>query len=172
LALALLAGSFAAVAGADVGATIIERCTNGQSLTGFSQQAYSKALQEMPAEVSEYSDCPNLIHKAELAAAGGRGSAVGAGAGSGLNSLAANVAPPTPAEQQALAHAKRSPTAPVQVGSAVVAPGVVHTNIASAVNSLPTPMLALLAFLFTCVLLIGGRAIRDRVRVVRANRSG
>lgn len=33
-----------APAGADVGATIINRCTHGQSLAGFSQQDYRKAL--------------------------------------------------------------------------------------------------------------------------------
>src|SRR5919108_4959871 len=61
----------AAPARADVGATIIERCTHGQSLSGFRQQDYRRALQELPAEVEEYSDCANLIRRAQLAAAGG-----------------------------------------------------------------------------------------------------
>jgi hypothetical protein len=150
----------AAGARADVGATIIERCTAGQSLSGFSQQAYSKALQEMPAEVNEYSDCANLIRKAELAAAGRGGAGGGPGGG---GSIAANVAPPTPAEQQTLTHAKRFPPASVQVDGETVNPGVVHADIASAFSTLPTPLLALLAFLATCVALLAGRAIRKRV---------
>jgi hypothetical protein len=52
---------------ADVGATIIERCTHGQSLAGFSQQDYQRALVELPAEVEEYSGCANLIRQAQQA---------------------------------------------------------------------------------------------------------
>src|ERR1700739_4071776 len=70
-----------APAPADVGATLIQRCTHGQSLSGFSQQDYRRALQELPAEVEEYSDCANLIRRAQLAAAGGQG---GSGGGAPL----------------------------------------------------------------------------------------
>src|SRR5207237_5789767 len=79
---------------ADVGATIIERCTHGQSLSGFSQQDYRRALQELPAEVEEYSDCANLIRRAQLAAAGG---GRGGGGGEGASPLALS-----PAERTAL----------------------------------------------------------------------
>ncbi len=160
-ALALLAP--AAPAGADVGATIIERCTHGQSLSGFSQQAYRQALAEMPAEVNEYSECAAQIRKAELAAAGAPGAGA-AGRSSGPSSATANVAPPTAAEQQTLqvAHSAAG-AAPVNVGGQAVVPGVVHADIASAVTALPTPLLAVLA-----LLLIGGgvllaRAIQGRV---------
>jgi hypothetical protein len=167
--LLLLSASLAARARADVGATIIERCAQGQSLAGFSQQAYSKALREMPAEVNEYSDCANLIRKAQLAAAGGGGGGAGGGGPNGsINSLVANVAPPTAAEQHTLAQAESSPAAPVHVGAGVVNPGVVHVGIASAVSSLPTPVIALLAFLLTGALLIAARAIRKRIDVGRA----
>jgi hypothetical protein len=53
---------------ADVGATIIERCTAGQSIAGFSQQDYARALQELPAAVEEYSNCGTLIRQAQQAA--------------------------------------------------------------------------------------------------------
>jgi hypothetical protein len=162
-ALVVLAAGIAAPAGADVGATIIERCTHGKSLSGFSQQAYRKALQEVTAEVNEYSECATLIRKAELAAAGRSTSA--ASGGGGPSALTANVAPPTPAEQHALqqvAHSSAGAT-PVRVGAQTVVPGVVHANIASAVNSLPTPLLALLTFMLTIALLMLGRAVRDRV---------
>jgi hypothetical protein len=52
---------------ADVGATIIERCTHGQSIAGFSQQDYARALQELSTEVEEYSNCGNLIRQAQQA---------------------------------------------------------------------------------------------------------
>jgi hypothetical protein len=67
LTAALLVLASPTSAGADVGATIIERCTHGQSIAGFSQQDYQRALQELPAEVEQYSNCGNLIRQAEQA---------------------------------------------------------------------------------------------------------
>jgi hypothetical protein len=161
VALALLAPS-AVPASADTGATIIERCTHGQSLSGFSQQAYRQALAEMPAEVNEYSECAARIRKAELAAAGQGGSGGGGGGG---GALAAPVAPPSPAEQQTL-QAAHSPAgaAPVNVGGQAVVPGVVHADIASAVTSLPAPLLAVLALLVAGAAAIAARTIQGRVR--------
>ena len=71
LAAALL--SIASPAHASTGGTIIDRCIHGQPLSGFSQQAYREALANLPTEVEEYSDCANLIRRAELSAAGGAG---------------------------------------------------------------------------------------------------
>ena len=64
LAAALLVLASAPAARADVGATIIERCTHGQSIAGFSQQDYALALQELPTEVEQYSNCGDLIRQA------------------------------------------------------------------------------------------------------------
>jgi hypothetical protein len=151
--------SFSAAADADVGETIISRCTHAQSLSGFSQAAYRKALQELPTEVEEYSDCANLIRRAQLAAAGGSG---GDSSGAGTAPIAL-----TPAERSALKRAPEAAAAPVLVGNQIVRPGVVHANIASAFSSLPNSLLAVLAFLFACALLLAGRALRNRVRAHR-----
>jgi hypothetical protein len=151
----------APAAGADVGATIIERCTHGQSVSGYSQQAYSRALAELPTEVEEYSDCANRIRSAQLAAVGG-----GSGAGAGGAPIAP--IPLTPAEQGTLARIVKTGPAPVQVGGQVVSPGVVHADVASALSTLPDPLLAVLAFLVACALLLAGAGLRNRVR---ANRS-
>jgi hypothetical protein len=144
-------------AGADVGATIIERCTHGQSLSGFSQQDYRRALQELPAEVEEYSDCANLIRRAQLAGAGGGG-----------GGEAATPILGTPAERAALHTASRT-VAPVRVGAQLVRPGVVQANVASALSTLPTPLLALLAFLLAWALALAGRSIAKRVRAYRSH---
>jgi hypothetical protein len=162
LLLALAAGWQTAPATADVGTQIIERCAQGKSIAGFSQADYRRALEETTAEVNEYSECVNLIHKAQLAA-GGRGGAGGGGATPSAGAPSANVPPPTPAEQQSLQSAHSSGGTPVKVGAQTVAPGVVHADIASAVSSLPTPLLALLAFLLAGALFILARAIRERV---------
>lgn len=161
LALAMLLSAtllaLASPAAASEGGTIIGRCIHGQSLSGFSQQAYRQALQELPTEVEEYSNCANLIRRAELAAAGGG------------SIPAAAVIPVSPAARESLNSAPRRGAAPLRVGGQLVSPGVIHASVASAISSLPTPLLATLAFLLVCALLLAGRAIRDRVHAHRAS---
>jgi hypothetical protein len=159
LTIALLAS--APAAGADVGETIILRCTHGQSLSGFSQSAYDQALKELSADTEEYTDCSSLIREAQLAAAR-RG---GAGGGEAVPVAIAA----TPEEQKAITQAAHAGAKPVQVGGQVVQPGVVHANIASALSTLPTPLIATLAFLLACLLLFGASALRNRVRARRSH---
>jgi hypothetical protein len=152
---------------ADAGEKIIDHCTHGQSLSGFSQSAYRQALKDLSAGTEEYSNCAQLIRQAQLAAAGtGRGTGSGPGGGA---TPSATVIAPTPSEQRSIAHAHRAGSAPVQIGAQTIHPGVVHVDIASALSSLPTPLLATLAFLLACLALLIGGVIRDHVR---ARRSG
>ena len=160
--LLLSALSSAAPARADVGETIILRCTHGQSLAGFSQSAYSQALKELSATAEEYTPCANQIRQAQLAAAGRGGSG-----GAGAETVAPIAASAT--ERQAVARAARSAPTPVRLGSQVIAPGVVHANISSAFSTLPTPLLAMLAFLLACLILLAGGHLRDRVRGQRSD---
>jgi hypothetical protein len=161
LALLLLLIVLPAASSADVGTQIIERCTHGKSISGFSQQAYGRALQELPTEVEEYSDCANLIRRAQLAAAG-RGGAGGEG-----GSVIAT--PLTPSERSALSKVPRTGALPQRIGGKLVHPGVVHANVASALSSLPDPLLAVLAFLLACALALGGRELTRRVRAHRSD---
>jgi hypothetical protein len=161
LALALvLAAGISSPARANVGETIIQRCTHGQSLSGFSQQAYREALKQLTADAREYTECGALIRQAQLAAATGRGSS----GGPAVLPIA-----PTPSEQRALAHASRAGSLPVRVGNGLVHPGVVHADIASALSSLPTPLLATVIFLLACLLLVAGGAVRNRLRARRVD---
>jgi hypothetical protein len=165
----------------DAGLAVIHDCLNNGRITGhYTQQAYSQALAEMPTDVSEYSDCPNLIRQAQLAAAGhggaggalGGAGAAGGTAGGGTAGGGAAGAPATsftPAEKRALASAHAAGAAPVDVGGQVVRPGVVPVNVASALNSLPTPLLAVLVALLACALAALGWEIRKRVRARRAD---
>ena len=164
LATALLVLASAPSARADVGATIIERCTHGQSLGGFSQQDYQRALQELPTEVEEYSDCGNLIRRAQLAAAGG-----GGGPSASAGPAAAVATPLTPTERSALRQIAKTGSAPQLIGNEVIYPGVVHASVASALSSLPNSLLALLAFLLACALVLAGRAVRNRVHARRSS---
>ena len=151
LGLMLLA---AAPAGADTGQTIINRCTHGKSLSGFTQQDYQRALQELPTEVEEYSNCASLIHAAQLAAAAGdRGEARGTVA-----------TPVSPSEQKSIDRVSRVASAPLRIGGRTLDPGVVHANIASALSSLPDSLLAVLAFLLASAFFTAGGALRKLVR--------
>jgi hypothetical protein len=159
----LVLATVTAPAQANVGETIIDRCTHGESLNGFSQKAYEQALKEISAGTEEYSNCAAQIREAQLAAAGGtRGIGPGTATSTGAVALI-----PTPAEQQAImqaraAHAGAPPA--VQVGGQTIHPGVVRANIASAFSTLPTPLLATVLFLLVCLLTVAGNAIRGRLR--------
>jgi hypothetical protein len=158
LSVALLLAS-AVPASASVGETIILRCTHGQTLGGFSQQAYGEALADLNAVTEEYSECASLIRQAQLAAALGRG---GSGGGASVVPIV-----PTPAEKLAIEHVVHSTPAPVLVGNEVVRPGVVRASIASSLSSLPRPLLALISLLLACLLVVGGGAARNRLRAQR-----
>jgi|HubBroStandDraft_3_1064219.scaffolds.fasta_scaffold07819_2 hypothetical protein len=146
-----------------IGEKIILRCTGGESLSGFSQSDYQQALKDLNGDVEEYNpECSSEIHQAELAAAAGaRG---GASVASGQTGAAPVALAATPSERQAIAHAESASPESVKLGGAVIHAGVVHADIASALSSLPTPLLAILAFLLACLLAVGGGALRKRVR--------
>jgi hypothetical protein len=154
-----------ATAQADIGEKIILRCTHGESLSGFTQKDYNKALKELETSSEEYSDCGSLIHQAQLAAAGSRRGSGGGGGGSATGGGAPSASTPaTPAEQRSLSRAPRAGAAPLQIGDQVIRPGVVHADIASAFSSLPTPLLAVLLFLFACAVALAGGVLQNRVR--------
>jgi hypothetical protein len=146
--LALVFGGFVGQAGASVASTIIERCGQHQPLGGFPTSAYAQALRELPTVVAEYSPCEELIRDAEDAAA------------SGSQTLGtAAIAPPTPGEQQALTNSARKSPAPIKLGSQTALPGVLHVNIASVLNSLPAPLLALVALLVAAGVAMGAASL-------------
>lgn len=166
-ALALLATALmsAAPAGADIGETIILRCTHKQSLSGFSQAAYRQALKELSADTEEYTSCSQLIRQAQAAAAAGRGGSSGGGPGAGAPTAVAA----TPIEQHSLAHAAGSPAEPVNLDGQVIHPGVIHASVASAFSSLPAPLLAVLLLLLAGLLLVLAGNAHKRFRDRRAD---
>ena len=161
VALALL--SFASTAAANQAQRILEKCGHNEPFSGYSQKAYREALKQMSTTGIEYGECESLIRKAEEAAAGG-----GTGATTGTPS--AGVATPlTPAEQHAVQRAHRDGSTPVQVGGEPVRPGVVHADIASAVNTLPHSLFAVLAFMLAGALALTIGEVRKRVRARHRN---
>jgi hypothetical protein len=158
-------------ASADAGLAVIHDCLNNGRITGhYTQQAYSQALAEIPTDVSEYSNCSNLIRQAQLAAAGGAGGGSGGGSGGGFgfgSGPAALATPITPSERRALTTARAGGAAPVTIGGQLIRPGVVPLSVASALRSLPTTLLAVLIALAGCALAALVSVIRSRVRARR-----
>ena len=166
LSMVLSLAASATPAQADVGEKIILRCTHGESLRGFTQKDYEKALKELETSLEEYSGCASLIHQAELAAAGSRGGSGGGGSGGGGatgTSTSTAAATATPAERSNLSSAPKTGAAPLKLGGNTIRPGVVHVDIASAFSSLPTPLLAILLFLVACAVALAGGVLRNRV---------
>jgi hypothetical protein len=165
LSMVLSLAASATPARADIGERIILRCTHGESLRGFTQKDYEKALKELETSQEEYSDCSNLIHQAQLAAAGSRGGSGGGGGGAGSTGAGTTsaAATATPAERGNLSRAPSTGAAPLKLGDQVIRPGVVHVDIASALSSLPTPLLAVLLFLVACAVALAGGVLRKRV---------
>jgi hypothetical protein len=167
LTMALSLAAIAAPAQANVGEKIILRCTHGESLSGFTQKDYEKALKELETSLEEYSFCASEIHEAQRAAASSRGGS-GGGSGDGAGSTGAGATSPaataTPAERSTLSRAPSAGGVPQRVGNQVIRPGVVHVDIASAFSSLPTPLLAILLFLVACAVALAGGVLRNRVR--------
>jgi hypothetical protein len=166
LAASLLLALSAPAYATNVGEEIILHCTHKESLSGFSPSAYRQALKEVEADLEEYSGCASEISEAERAqAAGGHG-----GAGTATPSTAAPVAvTATPAQQLSITKATSSKPEAVKLGGGIVHPGVVHVDVASALSSLPTPLLAALAFILAGLLVFMGAALRNRVRAKRSD---
>jgi hypothetical protein len=142
----------------DVGQTIVDKCGKGEPFGGYTQAQYKEALKDIATGTSEYSNCENEIRKAELAAAGG---GTGSAAGSAASHTAITL---SPAERKAVQGAHKQGSAPVQVGGETIRPGVVHANIASAVNNLPDSLFALLALLLAAAAVLVAGEVRKRVR--------
>lgn len=147
LAMAALLAA-AAPAEASEATKIVERCTHGESLGGFSQNGYREALKHLPTEVTEYSECANEIRKAELAAAGGTQG--------GASSGSAVALPLSAGERQAVLNAHRRGSAPVKIDGRTIEPGVVHADVASVTSTLPSSLLAILALVLAGGLALGG----------------
>lgn len=161
VALALLACPPGAFAGNTPGQELILRCTHGESLTGYPQSTYTQALSELSADSEEYTGCSSLIRQAQLATATGSGGSGGAGV--------PVLIPATPQEQSSIAHAARTGSGPVRLGGQVIRPGVVPVSISSAVSTIPTPLLLIVALLVAFIIVIAAGGVRSHVRSRRGD---
>ncbi len=174
---ALTAAGAPAVALASRGGQIIRQCLRYDRITGhFTQQDYRDALAHLPADVSEYSDCGDVIRRAQQATAasgsptgGPAAGAIGAATAAGRSDPLASA---TPAEraafQAAVNQARLTGGRPVRVGDATVTPGLTAVRSGSLTHVLPAPLLVLLILLLVGALAALGGFLRQRVRPRRS----
>jgi hypothetical protein len=175
VALALaIAAMLPAAAAADVAAQIVNRCGHGESLAGFTVKQYQLALERMPTEVREYSNCAELIQQAELAAASHKGGTVGGpgtgstgsgtGSGTGPGGVGGAAVEPTPAQQRTLEQTRKAGAPAVHLsGGDAVTPGVVHPSLASATSNLPPSALVVVGIVLAGLLLLAGREAKEHI---------
>jgi hypothetical protein len=170
--------------------TIIRDCADDSILQGhYSVADLRKALDQVPKDVNEYSDCSDVISRAianqttrsnDNSGSPGSGGGASGGAGGGGTPGSQGSAPPahhrataadqdgivgasTAQDHQAVSEASIKGAGPLQVGGHSVVPG---SRLASDVgrNRLPGALIAALALL--CVLALAATAPRVRRRVV------
>jgi hypothetical protein len=174
LLLAALCVAVPATASADTVRTRIQKdCTDGQINGHYSKAQLADALAHMPADADEYTDCSDVIRRAELSggngssSSGGGGGTTGGGttgggttgtgspaaAGTAGDADAAAAPAPDPmtgasaAQRAAFQKAVQAGSAPVQLDGRPIHPGELGGTKSSGLSDLPTPLLAILALL-------------------------
>jgi hypothetical protein len=156
LALALASPALAAGRG-----QIIRDCADDGQLQGkYTQSELRDARQNLPSDVAEYTDCADVLRRAELpdrdqGGAGGGGNGGGGGsAASGGGGGGGPSTPTTDAERRELAKAATSGGAAVEVGGRSIVPGAAGLGGDAASNDVPVALIVVLA-----LLALGGAAL-------------
>lgn len=132
------------------GADVLKDCSNNGRLSKtYTQKEYRQALAQMPTDLREYSDCANIIRRAELGLAGGT---AGGGGGTGTGANAQNpFAGATPQEvaraQRDIAKARKTGGAKQRIGTANATPGTLAYRQIKSVSKLPAPLLVLVVLI-------------------------
>jgi hypothetical protein len=155
---------------------IIRDCADDGVLQGkYSPSALRDARQNLPSDVAEYTDCADVLRRAELpntsSGSGGSGSG-GSGAGSlpgggsgsaGGGAPAEKLTPSNETERKALAEAATTGASPVEVNGQKVVPGAAGFAPHAARNGLPDSLLFAILALTLLGLLGLGYAVRDKL---------
>ena len=180
LSLALLPGAAQASTSTD----IHKECQDGKISGSYSSAELSAALRSIPTDLDEYTDCRDVIRRAQLGGAGGGKSSgansnSGAGAAAGGGSTGGGAAPgvtataggtakdilsaATPAEQAAVNKAIETPATAVRVGNETISPDAAGLSPAGAANVVPTPLVVALLLLGLGLAFGGFTSIRNLV---------
>lgn len=186
IALALLLALVMPAAAQASGSDVVRDCLDdGRLSKHYTAKELRDALDHLPTDADEYSDCRDVIRRAQLAGAGSGGSGSGGGgksgagggssAGSGGDGGAGtSAAPPpgvtqdplstaTPQERSSYAKAVAAGAAPVELDGRPIGPATLGGAESSSLSDLPTPLLVVLALLALGALGAGGVAVHNLV---------
>ena len=138
IAVALMATVLAAAPAAGSANDVIRDCSEDGVLNGhYSHKELAKALDKLPSDLDEYTDCRAVIRSAEL------GSAKKSKGAPGVSGNVDTTSPPSADEQKKLNDAAKS-AGPVEIGGQNVTPGFRAAGVG---GDLPTLVLVVLVAL-------------------------
>jgi hypothetical protein len=150
------------------GDAVIKDCTDDGVIQGhYSQQDYKNALNNLPTDVDEYTNCRDVIKRAQLAATGGGGGGGGTSGGS-----AVPVAPPgtdplagaSPSERAAVEAARNGGAdKPIRIGGKLVQPGKLGFGALGSPTTLPGSLIAVLVAIGIAAVAAAATYVRNRV---------
>ena len=169
IALAVLAVSAPTASAASRNAIIRDCSDDGRLSREYTKSELRDARNNLPADVDEYTDCRDVLRRAELGDPTAPGGA--AGGGSGPTSPGATnqpLLPETGEEHHELRLARESAGDPVSVGGREVVPGAKGFASYAARHDLPWLLIAVLALIALGTIAAAAPAIRRRVLARRA----
>jgi hypothetical protein len=146
---------FAAPAQASTRNKIIKDCADDGVLQGkYSPSDLRDARQHLPSDVAEYTDCADVLRRAEAPAGGSGGSGGSGGGGSAAAAAAGNsgaplITPSTPEDTKALQDAVKAGEQPVKINGQSIVPGAAGLRTGATRNGIPGTLaiaLVLLSF--------------------------
>jgi hypothetical protein len=150
------------------GNAVIKDCTDDGVIQGhYSQQDYKNALNNLPTDVDEYTNCRDVIKRAQLGATGGGGGGGGGGPAGGVP-----VAPPgtdplagASASERAGVDAARNGGAakPIRIGGKLVQPGKLGFGGLGSPTTLPASLIAVLVAIGLAAAAAAATYLRNRV---------
>ena len=150
---------------------VIKDCTDDGVIQGhYSQQDYKNALNNLPTDVDEYTDCRDVIKRAQTGGTGGGSGGPGSPGDTGGGTPAGGdpLANATPAERAAVAAAQAGGNKPVNIGGALVQPGKLGFGGLGSPTTLPSSLIAVLVALGIAAAAAGATYVRNRVIARRA----
>jgi hypothetical protein len=149
---------------------IYRDCQDGRIDGHYSQKQYRDALSNIPTDVDEYTDCRDVIRRAQLGGGGSSGGSTGGGANTTGNATAP-AAPATrdplatasPNERAAVERTRDAGSKPVQVAGELIKPGALGYDSLSSASKIPTPLLVVLLLLAAAAAIAGVLWLRSRV---------
>ncbi|MGI8921394.1 MAG: hypothetical protein ACR2HD_06940 [Solirubrobacteraceae bacterium] len=165
---AALAFAPASAQAADTWQALVHECASTGQIANpgaYSPAVYKQALEKLPADISEYTNCYDIIHRAQLArAAGSSGTGNGSGGfGPITGGGGPGGTPQTAAEVNAVRHAQQTPFPFGPAPTSRLAP-LLAVNPASLSHAIPAPIIVVLALLGAATLVLVARSTVPRVK--------